>query len=150
MSNGCICSTLREDLLEQVAHLAQQGRFDCFVIESAGISEPLPAAEASTFANQNGISPSDVAEFDTMVTVVDAVNFLKDYDHTKSLRESGESLGEDDERRVADLMVAQMRSWKVQSVCMWRLLLKKPVWRASVAERVRNDFTTGRGCRFRG
>ena len=107
MSNGCICSTLREDLLEQVAHLAQQGRFDCFVIESAGISEPLPAAEASTFANQNGISPSDVAEFDTMVTVVDAVNFLKDYDHTKSLRESGESLGEDDERRVADLMVDQ-------------------------------------------
>ena len=105
MSNGCICSTLREDLLEQVAHLAQQGRFDCFVIESAGISEPLPAAEASTFANQNGISPSDVAEFDTMVTVVDAVNFLKDYDHTKSLRESGESLGEDDERLVADLMV---------------------------------------------
>jgi G3E family GTPase len=108
MSNGCICSTLREDLLEQVAHLAQQGRFDCFVIESAGISEPLPAAEASTFANQNGISPSDVAEFDTMVTVVDAVNFLKDYDHTKSLRESGESLGEDDERRVADLMVDQV------------------------------------------
>jgi G3E family GTPase len=94
--------------LEQVAHLAQQGRFDCFVIESAGISEPLPAAEASTFANQNGISPSDVAEFDTMVTVVDAVNFLKDYDHTKSLRESGESLGEDDERRVADLMVDQV------------------------------------------
>ncbi|NCF76724.1 MAG: hypothetical protein GWP45_05955 [Proteobacteria bacterium] len=108
MSNGCIWSTLREDLLEQVAHLAQQGRFDCFVIESAGISEPLPAAEASTFANQNGISPSDVAEFDTMVTVVDAVNFLKDYDHTKSLRESGESLGEDDERRVADLMVDQV------------------------------------------
>jgi G3E family GTPase len=108
MSNGCICSTLREDLLEQVAHLAQQGRFECFVIESAGISEPLPAAEASTFANQNGISPSDVAEFDTMVTVVDAVNFLKDYDHTKSLRESGESLGEDDERRVADLMVDQV------------------------------------------
>jgi len=108
MSNGCICSTLREDLLEQVAHLAQQGRFDCFVIESAGISEPLPAAKASTFANQNGISPSDVAEFDTMVTVVDAVNFLKDYDHTKSLRESGESLGEDDERRVADLMVDQV------------------------------------------
>jgi len=108
MSNGCICSTLREDLLEQVAHLAQQGRFDCFVIESAGISEPLPAAEASTFANQNGILPSDVAEFDTMVTVVDAVNFLKDYDHTKSLRESGESLGEDDERRVADLMVDQV------------------------------------------
>jgi len=108
MSNGCICSTLREDLLEQVAHLAQQGRFDCFVIESAGISEPLPAAEASTFANQNGISPSDVAEFDSMVTVVDAVNFLKDYDHTKSLRESGESLGEDDERRVADLMVDQV------------------------------------------
>lgn len=108
MSNGCICSTLREDLLKQVAHLAQQGRFDCFVIESAGISEPLPAAEASTFANQNGISPSDVAEFDTMVTVVDAVNFLKDYDHTKSLRESGESLGEDDERRVADLMVDQV------------------------------------------
>ena len=108
MSNGCICCTLREDLLEEVTKLAKEGRFDYLVIESTGISEPLPVAETFTFADENGISLSDVARLDTMVTVVDAVNFLKDYEEAKYLQETGESLGEDDERSVADLLVDQI------------------------------------------
>ena len=108
MSNGCICCTLREDLLEEVTNLAKQGRFDYLVIESTGISEPLPVAETFTFADENGISLSDVATLDTMVTVVDSVNFLKDYEDAKYLQDTGESLGEDDERSVADLLVDQV------------------------------------------
>ena len=108
MSNGCICCTLREDLLDEVTKLAQEDRFDYLVIESTGISEPLPVAETFTFADENGISLSDVADLDTMVTIVDAVNFLKDYDQAKYLRDTGESLGEEDERSVADLLVDQI------------------------------------------
>ena len=108
MSNGCICCTLREDLLEEVTNLAKQGRFDYLVIESTGISEPLPVAETFTFADENGISLSDVATLDTMVTVVDSVNFLKDYEDAKYLQDTGESLGDDDERSVADLLVDQI------------------------------------------
>ena len=108
MSNGCICCTLREDLLEEVNKLAKEGRFDHLVIESTGISEPLPVAETFTFADEQGVSLSDVARLDTMVTVVDAVNFLKDYQEAKYLKDKGESLGEDDERSVADLLVDQV------------------------------------------
>ena len=108
MSNGCICCTLREDLLIEVRALAEAGKFDYLVIESTGISEPLPVAETFTFADENGISLSDIATLDTMVTVVDAVNFLKDYNTAKSIKEAGESLGEDDERNVADLLVDQV------------------------------------------
>ncbi len=108
MSNGCICCTLREDLLDEVTKLAQEGRFDYLVIESTGISEPLPVAETFTFADENGVSLSDVADLDTMVTVVDAVNFLKDYEEAAYLQDKGESLGEDDERSVADLLVDQV------------------------------------------
>ena len=108
MSNGCICCTLREDLLIEVRALAEAGKFDYLVIESTGISEPLPVAETFTFADENGISLSDIATLDTMVTVVDAVNFLKDYNTAKSIKEAGESLGEDDERNVADLLMDQV------------------------------------------
>ena len=108
MSNGCICCTLREDLLIEVTKLAKDGRFDYLVIESTGISEPLPVAETFTFADEDGVSLSDVAKLDTMVTVVDAVNFLKDYEEAKYLKETGESLGEEDERSVADLLVEQV------------------------------------------
>ena len=108
MSNGCICCTLREDLLIEVRALAEAGKFDYLVIESTGISEPLPVAETFTFADENGVSLSDIATLDTMVTVVDAVNFLKDYNTAKSIKEAGESLGEDDERNVADLLVDQV------------------------------------------
>ena len=108
MSNGCICCTLREDLLLEVNKLAKDNKFDYLVIESTGISEPLPVAETFTFADEDGVSLSDVAKLDTMVTVVDAVNFLKDFEEAKYLKESGESLGEDDERSVADLLVDQI------------------------------------------
>ena len=108
MSNGCICCTLREDLLIEVTRLAKEGRFDYLVIESTGISEPLPIAETFTFADEDGQSLAQIARLDTMVTVVDAVNFLGDYYEALSLQETGESLGEDDERNVADLLVDQI------------------------------------------
>ncbi|MBX2807758.1 MAG: zinc metallochaperone GTPase ZigA [Cellvibrionaceae bacterium] len=108
MSNGCICCTLREDLLLEVEKLAKAGRFDYLVIESTGISEPLPVAETFTFADEDGVSLSDVSTLDTMVTVVDAVNFLHDYDEAQSLQDKGESLGDDDDRSVADLLVDQV------------------------------------------
>jgi G3E family GTPase len=108
MSNGCICCTLREDLLREVRELALQQRFDYLLIESTGISEPLPIAETFTFADENGVSLSDVATLDTLVTVVDGVNFLRDFDAATQLRETGESLGEDDERSVADLLIEQV------------------------------------------
>ncbi|MBB1298633.1 zinc metallochaperone GTPase ZigA [Pseudoalteromonas sp. SR41-7] len=108
MSNGCICCTLREDLLVEVGKLAKDGRFDYLVIESTGISEPLPVAETFTFADENGVSLGDVATLDTMVTVVDAVNFLNDYEQANDLQDTSESLGKDDERSVADLLVDQV------------------------------------------
>ncbi len=108
MSNGCICCTLREDLLIEVRKLAIEKKFDYLIIESTGISEPLPIAETFTFADDEGISLSDIARLDTMVTVVDAVNFMKDFEEAKMLQETGESLGEDDERSVADLLIDQV------------------------------------------
>jgi G3E family GTPase len=108
MSNGCICCTLREDLLEEVSRLAREGRFDYLVIESTGISEPLPVAETFTFADAEGTSLSAVARLDTMVTVVDAFNFLKDYASADSIQERGESLGSEDDRTVVDLLIDQI------------------------------------------
>ena len=95
-------------MLLEVNKLAKDKKFDYLVIESTGISEPLPVAETFTFADEKGVSLSDVARLDTMVTVVDAFNFLKDYDDAKYLQDTGESLGEDDERSVADLLVDQV------------------------------------------
>ncbi len=108
MSNGCICCTLREDLLKEVAALAKAGRFDNLVIESTGISEPLPVAETFTFEDEHGTSLTQVARLDTMVTVVDAYNFLRDYSSSDMLDDRGESLGEEDTRTVVDLLVEQI------------------------------------------
>ncbi|MCC5853474.1 MAG: zinc metallochaperone GTPase ZigA [Alkalimonas sp.] len=108
MSNGCICCTLREDLLLEIGKLAQDGRFDYLVIESTGISEPLPVAETFTFEHEDGSRLSDIARLDTMVTVVDAANFLQDYQQAKDLASTGESLGDEDERSVADLLIEQV------------------------------------------
>ncbi len=108
MSNGCICCTLREDLLVEVRRLAEEQRFDQLVIESTGISEPLPVAETFTFEDENGLTLSEFARLDTMVTVVDAFNFLKDYSSYDSLQQRGESLGEEDERSVVDLLIDQI------------------------------------------
>lgn len=108
MSNGCICCTLREDLLIEVNRLAKAGRFDYLVIESTGISEPLPVAETFTFEDEDGQSLSQIARLDTMVTVVDGANFMRDYYEAQALQETDENLGEEDERTVADLLVEQI------------------------------------------
>ncbi|WP_411390972.1 zinc metallochaperone GTPase ZigA [Pseudomonas sp. MPB23] len=108
MSNGCICCTLREDLLEEVGKLAKEGRFDYLLIESTGISEPLPVAETFTFRDENEQSLADIARLDTMVTVVDGVNFLLDYQAAESLASRGETLGEEDERSITDLLIEQI------------------------------------------
>ncbi len=107
-SNGCICCTLREDLLVEVAKLAREGRFDTLLIESTGISEPLPVAETFTFEDADGTSLSDLARLDTMVTVVDACEFLRNYQSEDLLEDRGESLGEDDTRAVVELLVDQV------------------------------------------
>ncbi len=108
MSNGCICCTLRDDLLAEVSRLAQEGRFDYLLIESTGISEPIPVAQTFTFEDENGTSLSHVSRLDTMVTVVDAASFLRDYRAAEALKERGESLGEDDHRTVTDLLIDQI------------------------------------------
>lgn len=108
MSNGCICCTLRDDLLMEVRRLAAEGRFDYLLIESTGIAEPLPIAATFDFRDEDGNSLADVARLDTMVTVVDAVNLLRDYASTDFLRDRGESLGEDDNRILVDLLVEQI------------------------------------------
>ena len=108
MSNGCICCTLRDDLLEEVRRLAVEERFDYLLIESTGISEPLPVAATFDFRDEDGESLSDVAELDTMVTVVDAVNLLKDYSSHDFLRDRGEALGEEDDRTIVHLLTDQI------------------------------------------
>ena len=108
MSNGCICCILREDLLEEVGKLARDGRFDYLLIESTGISEPLPVAETFTFRDENEQSLADIARLDTMVTVVDGMNFLLDYQAAESLASRGETLGEEDERSITDLLIEQI------------------------------------------
>jgi len=108
MSNGCICCTLRDDLLEEVRRLAADGRFDYLLIESTGISEPMPVAATFHFRDESEQSLSDVAWLDTMVTVVDAENILADYSTTEFLADRGESAGDEDERAVVDLLVEQL------------------------------------------
>ncbi len=140
MSNGCICCTLREDLLEEVNKLAKDGRFDYLLIESTGISEPLPVAETFTFADEEGVSLSDVANLDTMVTVVDAVNFLKDYEEAKFLQETGESLGEEDERSVADLLVDQVEFADVILISKTDLVEARDVERLTAILKTLNTY----------
>ena len=108
MSNGCICCTLRDDLLAEVRRLANDGRFDYLLIESTGISEPLPVAATFEFRDEQGVSLSDVARLDTMVTVVDAVNLLKDYSSHDFLSDRGETLGEEDDRTLVHLLTDQI------------------------------------------
>jgi G3E family GTPase len=108
MSNGCICCTLREDLLKEVARLAKEGRFDYLLIESTGISEPLPVAQTFTFADEEGRSLQTLTRLDTMVTVIDAANFLAHYQSSETLQDKEIALGEDDQRTIADLLVDQV------------------------------------------
>ncbi len=108
MSNGCICCTLRDDLLKEVRRLAAEHRFDYLLIESTGIAEPLPVATTFEFRDEDGRSLSDVARLDTMVTVVDAAHLLRDYSSRDFLKDRGEIAGEGDERPLVQLLVDQI------------------------------------------
>ena len=108
MTNGCICCTLRDDLLQEVRRLSAEGRFDYLLIESTGIAEPLPVAATFDFRDEDGESLSDVARLDTMVTVVDAVNLLRDFASHDFLADRGESLGDEDNRTLVNLLTEQM------------------------------------------
>ncbi|MFC4466621.1 GTP-binding protein [Streptomyces xiangluensis] len=108
MTNGCICCTLRDDLLEEVDRLAREGRFDYLLIESSGISEPMPVAATFAFARDDGAVLGDLARLDTMVTVVDAANFLPELTDGDELAERGLDQYEDDERTVSDLLMDQI------------------------------------------
>jgi len=108
MTNGCICCTLRDDLLKEVSRLASEGRFDYLLIESTGVSEPLPVAQTFTFTDENGRSLQETTRLDTMVTVVDAAHFLDQFREAESLKERSQAMNEEDERTVADLFVDQV------------------------------------------
>lgn len=108
MTNGCICCTLREDLLVEIARLAREGRFDYLLIESTGISEPMPVAETFTFEDEEGNSLSQLAELDTMVTMVDAGSFLRDFGSWDDLTDRRIGLSEEDDRNIVDLLVDQV------------------------------------------
>jgi G3E family GTPase len=108
MTNGCICCTLREDLLIEVRKLAEDGRFDYLLIESTGIGEPMPVAATFSFRDEEGRALADVATLDTMVTVVDASAFRRDLDEAANLAERGIAAGEGDERTIADLLIDQV------------------------------------------
>ncbi|MCX6594219.1 MAG: GTP-binding protein [Acidobacteria bacterium] len=108
MSNGCICCTLREDLLVEVKKLAQEGRFDYLLIESTGISEPMPVAATFSFVDESDQCLGDVAQLDTMVTVVDGEKFLEDFESLDSLLDRRMELSEEDERNIAELLIEQI------------------------------------------
>ena len=108
MSNGCICCTLREDLLKQVHELANEKKFDYLLIESTGISEPLPVATTFDFRDEEGQSLSDVSRLDTMVTIVDVANLIKNYSSIDFLKDKEKNIEEGDERTLVDLLVEQI------------------------------------------
>ncbi|GAA1910847.1 zinc metallochaperone GTPase ZigA [Streptomyces sodiiphilus] len=108
MTNGCICCTLRDDLLEEVDRLAREGRFDHLLIESSGISEPMPVAATFSFPRDDGATLADLARLDTMVTVVDAANLMPELAGGDALTERGLDQYEDDERTVSDLLMDQI------------------------------------------
>jgi len=109
MSNGCICCTLREDLIEEVGKLAHEGRFDYLLIESSGISEPLPVAQTFTFIDEDGKAIlGDVSRLDTLVTVVDAYNFPKDYGSCETVLTRNMNDDPEDTRSIVNLLTDQI------------------------------------------
>ena len=108
MSNGCICCTLREDLLEEVSRLARERRFDYLLIESTGISEPLPVAATFALSDEFGVHLGELARLDTMVTVVDGPAFLRDFGSREDLLDRGLGADDEDDRSVAELLVDQV------------------------------------------
>lgn len=146
MSNGCICCTLREDLLLEVSKLAKEGRFDYLLIESTGISEPLSVAETFTFADEDGNSLSDIAMLDTMVTVVDTVSFLTDYEAAQTLQEAGE----EDERSVSDLLGDQVEFADVIHISKTDLVSPVDIERLTVRLKTLNTEAYGKLIRSKG
>ncbi|AKE91242.1 MULTISPECIES: GTP-binding protein [Rhodococcus] len=108
LTNGCICCTLREDLIETVARLARENRFDHLVIESTGISEPMPVAATFDWEFDDGFRLSRLARLDTMVTVVDAATFLAELARGDRLDDRALEAGAGDERSISDLLVEQV------------------------------------------
>ncbi|CAB3718745.1 GTP-binding protein [Trinickia soli] len=108
LSNGCICCTLRDDLLAEIRRLAEEDRFDAILIESTGIAEPMPIAETFAFTDDEGHTLAEIARLDTMVTVVDAFNFLRDYGSAQALAERGLAASEDDDRTIVELLIEQI------------------------------------------
>lgn len=108
MTNGCICCTLREDLLIEVRRLAEEGRFDYLLVESTGISEPMPVAETFTFTDELGVTLSSVSRLDTLVTVVDALNFWQDYETYDDLADRNLGIDDEDHRNIVDLLIDQI------------------------------------------
>ena len=135
MSNGCICCTLREDLLAEVARLGREGRYDYLLIESTGISEPLPVAQTFTFVDEEGESLSTLANLDTMVTVVDASAFPSGMEAHETLAQLSLGLGADDERSLASLLVAQVEFADV--IVLNKVDLATPEQRHAVEARIR-------------
>ena len=119
MTNGCICCTMRDDLLQEVSRLPREDRFDYLLIESTGISEPLPVAATFTFIDETGNTLSEVAKLDTMVTVVDATKFLEDFRTVDDLRDRKLALNDEDERTLSDLLIDQIEFANV-------LIINKP------------------------
>ena len=108
MTNGCICCTLREDLLTEVRRLAGEGGFDYLLVESTGIGEPLPVAATFDYRDADGRRLSDVARLDTMLTVVDAANLTRDFASRDFLRDRGETRDAEDARTLVELLVDQI------------------------------------------
>jgi G3E family GTPase len=109
MSNGCICCTLREDLMLEVEKLAKENRFDYLLIESTGISEPIPVAQTFSFINEDeNIDLSRFSYIDTMVTVVDGFNFFKDFGSSQTLEDIKATNIENDKRTIVNLLVDQI------------------------------------------
>ncbi len=108
MSNGCICCTLREDLLTEISRLADEGKYDGILIESSGISEPLPVAETFTFTDENGLTLHNKARLDTLVTVVDSNNFLGQFASTETLSDKNMGVGSEDHRTIVHLLIDQI------------------------------------------
>jgi len=125
MTNGCICCTLRDDLLQEVSRLAREEKFDYLLIESTGVSEPLPVAQTFTFEDEEGKSLAELTRLDTMVTVVDAAHFLDQYQEAQSLQDRGEAMNEEDDRTVADLFVDQVEFANVLLVNKLDLITEK-------------------------
>ncbi|MEM8875330.1 MAG: zinc metallochaperone GTPase ZigA [Planctomycetota bacterium] len=138
MTNGCICCTLREDLMIEVKNLAAEGRFDHLLIESTGIGEPMPVAATFSFRDEDDQSLSDVTDLDTMVTVVDAANFLRDFDSHQSLDDRNMAAGEDDERTIVDLLTDQIEFANVIVINKTDLVDEKKVERLEGTLRAMN------------